>query len=183
MRRTIPILLVATVLATGVGACGGDGGGGTGNADRAGELRESGLEFARCMRENGVDMPDPKTDENGVTIANGGAESMGVNGGRPSSRLRAAEEKCRKHLRDVKPPQMSAEQQKEFRQQALAHAKCMRDNGVDFPDPKFPEEGGALVDIGPGSGIDPSSPTFKRADEQCRELMGGPGGGRAGGAS
>ena len=178
MTRSIPILLAATALATGVGACGG-GEGDSRSGDRAGELRDAGIKFARCMRENGVDMPDPKTDENGVTIANGSDESTGPNGGQPSSRFRAAEQKCREHLKDVKPPQLSPEQAKEFKQRALAHAKCMRDNGVNFPDPRFSEDGGALVDIGPGSGLDPSSPAFQRAQERCRELEGGPGGGGA----
>jgi hypothetical protein len=53
----------------------------------------------------------------------------------------------------------------------------MRDNGVDFPDPSFGEDGGVVVDIGPDSGIDPDSPAFKRAQEACQELMGRPGGG------
>ena len=182
MRRSISILLAASALAAGLGGCGSDGGG-TANADRARELRDASLKFARCMRENGVDMPDPKTDENGLIIADGGDASTGPGGGTPSSRFRAAEEKCRKHLKDVKPPQLSEEQQREFRQQALAHAKCMRDNGVDFPDPTFSEDGGALVDIGPDSGIDPDSPTFKRADAKCRDLGGLPGAGSAGSGS
>jgi len=180
MTRSIPVLLVATALAAGVGACGGDAAAG-GGGDRAADLRDAGLNFARCMRENGIDMPDPKTDENGVIIAEpGDGQAMGADGGAPSRRFRVAEEKCRKHLEDVKPPQLSPEQQREFRRQALAHARCMRANGVDFPDPTFSDDGGALVNIGPDSGIDPSSPTFQRAQQKCRDLMGGPmGGGRS----
>jgi hypothetical protein len=171
MTRSIPVLLAAAALAVALGACGGE----TGGASRASDLRDAGLKFARCMRENGIDMPDPKTDENGVMIAEGD-EGMGLEGGQPSSRFRAAEQKCRKHLENVKPPQLSPEQQKEFRQRALAHAECMRENGVNFPDPKFSDDGGAVVDIGPGSGIDPESPAFKRAQEECRELEGAPAG-------
>ncbi len=182
MTRSIPILLAAIALAGGVGACGADGGGTDAAGDRAGALRDASLRFARCMRENGVDMPDPKLDENGVTIADGGEESQGPGGGVPSRRFRAAEEKCRRHLRNVKPPQLSEKQQEEFKQQALAHARCMRDNGVDVPDPTFSEDGGALVNIGPDSGINIDSPAFKRAQERCRDLMAGPRG-SAGGES
>ncbi len=61
---------------------------------------------------------------------------------------------------------------------ALAFARCMREQGIDFPDPEFPEEGGARVRIGPGTGIDPSSPKFQRAQKACaKELKGGPFGG------
>ncbi len=51
----------------------------------------------------------------------------------------------------------------------------MRSKGVPaFPDPS---PGGGFV-FHAGSGIDPSSPTFRAADAQCRKLM--PGGGPPG---
>jgi len=173
MTRGIPILLAATALA--VGACAGDDAGG-GDGTRAREMRDAALAYARCMRENGVDVPDPKTDENGLILETGGGD-MNASGGASARRVRAADDECRKHLDDARPPELSPEQQQEFRRQALAHAKCMRENGVDFPDPSFTEDGGALVNIGPDSGLDPKSPTFRRAEERCRKLMSGPAGG------
>ena len=180
MTRRIPILLTTTVLAAGLGACGGGGEGGGGG--RSADSRDAAIAFARCMRANGVDMPDPRTDEHGVVIAEpGDGQGPGAGGGQPSRRFGVAERRCRRHLEDLEPPQLSPEQAREFRQQALAHARCMREHGVAFPDPSFSEDGGAVVDIGPGSGLDPDSPVFQRAQEQCRELAGGPGG--AGAAS
>jgi hypothetical protein len=58
----------------------------------------------------------------------------------------------------------------------------MRRNGVDFPDPAFSEDGGARVNLGPGSGLDPSSPAFRRAEARCRALMRGPGAGPGSGS-
>jgi hypothetical protein len=53
----------------------------------------------------------------------------------------------------------------------LRYARCMRANGVpNFPDPSG---GGGGFTFGPGSGVDPSSPAFKRAQAQCGKLMGG----------
>ncbi len=179
MTRRIPILLAATALAAGAGACGGGGGAGGEAADGAREMRDAALSYARCMRQHGVDMPDPKTDENGVILETGGGDPN-AGGGASAARVRSADAACRKHLDDAKPPELSAEQQREFKRQALRHAKCMRDNGVDFPDPSFSEDGGAVVDIGPDSGLNPRSPAFRRAQERCRDLMGAPG---AGGAS
>ena len=177
MTRRIPILLATTALAAGLGACGGAEGGEGTNGDRATAARDAGIAFARCMRANGVDMPDPQVDENGVMIAEpGDGQAPGADGGAPSGRFRAAEQRCRKHLEDLEPPQLSPEQTKEFRRQALAHARCMREHGVDFPDPAFSEDGGAIVDIGPGSGLNPDSPAFRRAEARCRDLAGGPGG-------
>ncbi|WP_327710987.1 hypothetical protein OG912_22565 [Streptomyces sp. NBC_00464] len=61
---------------------------------------------------------------------------------------------------------------------ALAYAKCMRENGVTkFPDPK----GDGSGVIGKDSGIDPESPTFKKAMEACKDLTpqgAGPAGGK-----
>jgi hypothetical protein len=47
----------------------------------------------------------------------------------------------------------------------------MRSHGV----PSFPDPSGRGIHIGPGSGIDPSSPAFKAAQSACRRLL--PGGG------
>ena len=66
----------------------------------------------------------------------------------------------------------------------LAFSACMREHGIDMPDPKF-ENGGATVDLGGPGGdgpqIDPNSQAFKDAEEACKSLMpegkGGPGGG------
>jgi hypothetical protein len=73
-------------------------------------------------------------------------------------------------------------------EQALAFAQCMRDNGVDFPDPTVDANGnlsfaGAFQQAQSG-GLNPSDTTFQTAMTACRSLMNGLslGGGRAGGA-
>jgi hypothetical protein len=49
----------------------------------------------------------------------------------------------------------------------------MRSHGV----PSFPDPSGQRIHIGPGSGINPSSPAFRAAQSACRKLLpgGGPG--------
>jgi hypothetical protein len=55
---------------------------------------------------------------------------------------------------------------------------CMRSHGVPaFPDPKASSGGGMNLTIGPGSGIDPSSPQFRAAQKTCQKLL--PNGGKA----
>ncbi len=123
------------------------------------------LAFAKCMREHGVDMPDPVVDaDGGMTV------SIGAEGGKPIDKttMQAADEACR-HLMPGPtgggPAQMTPEQQDAM----LAFAKCMREHGVDMPDPEFGTSGGAVM-IG-GDGIAFDSPTFKAADEACRSIM------------
>jgi hypothetical protein len=73
-------------------------------------------------------------------------------------------------------------------EQALAFAQCMRDNGVDFPDPTVDANGnlsfaGAFQQA-QGGGLDAGNTTFQDAMTACRDLMTGLtlGGGRSGGA-
>ena len=59
-------------------------------------------------------------------------------------------------------------------ERALDFARCMRDNGVDFPDPAINADGS--IDLGgnvtPGS-IDPTSDTFSDAVEVCGPIVAG----------
>lgn len=74
--------------------------------------------------------------------------------------------------------EMSPEQEEEFKEDALAFAACMREHGVDMPDPQFDGEGKVKMRIGgPGSsGPSPESPAFQQAQEACQDEMPGGGG-------
>jgi hypothetical protein len=49
-------------------------------------------------------------------------------------------------------------------------SQCMREHGVkNFPDPDA--NGGILVEAGPGTGLDPQSPTFKSAQQACKKYQ------------
>ncbi len=117
-------------------------------------------DFAQCMRENGIDVPDPGSGERGTVEIKGDPED-----------LREAEEACAEYREKIKPPDLSEEQKAEMKEAALAHARCMREQGIDFPDPQFGADGGAMVQIGPGSGIDPEDPDFRKAQEACRDEL------------
>jgi hypothetical protein len=168
--HTIIRLLAATVLAAGVlgvAACGEDDAGDAGSGgDRESEAREAGLEFAQCMREHGVDMPDPSSD--------GGRQTFRVGPGEETSpeEFEEAQAACQKYMDAVEPPELSEEQQEEFRESALAHARCMRDHGIEnFPDPTFDENGGAQLRLDRSSGIDPDDAEFKEAQKACEDTL------------
>jgi hypothetical protein len=152
-RLPIAALLAAACLS----ACGGDRGApAAAESSERRDFERARQEFAECMREHGVDFPD----DGPVKIDGSQAE------------VREAEEACA-HLReDIEPPDISAEQREEFKQAALEHARCMREHGIDFPDPTFSEDGGAQVRIGPDSGIDPEDPDFRAAQEACQDELG-----------
>lgn len=114
-------------------------------------------EFAKCMREQGIDLPDPKPAPGGGQ----GGVMIEVNGDGPeSAKIKAANEKCRPLLPNGgKPPKLSPEDLDKMRE----HAKCLREHGLDVPDPD-PENPGVM--IGDPSKM-PDPETEKKAFEAC----------------
>lgn len=114
------------------------------------------LKFAQCMRENGVDMPDPDPAEKG---------RVRIGGGDDPGKAQAAMEKCRQFLpgggegRKLNPEQ--AEQMREM-------ARCMRENGVpNFPDPGA--DGTLKLEKGALGGMGLNDPIFRAAMEKCEQ--------------
>lgn len=59
-------------------------------------------------------------------------------------------------------------------ERALEFARCMRDNGVDFPDPAIAPDGSVdLLGNAPPGTIDPNSSGFAAAVEVCGEIVAG----------
>jgi hypothetical protein len=170
--HTIIRALVATALAAGaltLTACGSEGeaGGSGGKGDRE-EARNAALEYAQCMRKHGVDMPDPQ-------FQGGGIMQRGPDEHTPRATVEKADAAC-KEIRDrMEPSEPPSEaEQKEMRDAALAHARCMREHGIkNFPDPTFGANGQMSVKIDKRSGINPDDPDFKDAQEACAHLMPG----------
>lgn len=102
-----------------------NGGGGKAVDDKADEDKVR--EYAKCMREHGIDMPDPKTDGDGGVMMEAPA-----GGAADRDKMAKADEACRKHLPNGgAPPKMSAEDIDNMRKTA----KCLRDLGYDVADP------------------------------------------------
>jgi hypothetical protein len=130
VKKTIPVLL-AVLLA--LVACGSKQNEGNAKKDDTGDM----VKFAQCMRDNGVDMPDPEDDgKGGVAMRAMPADEAGADG--QASKFETAHNACKQFLPnggEYKPP--SPEEQDKIRQQA----KCMRDKGHNWPDPNFEGNG------------------------------------------
>ncbi len=147
------------------------------------DAEEAILAFARCMRDNGVsDFPDPELDANGNLRFFGGGppDDLGVD----EATLEAAFDECSpliegiiQNFRDV--------DVSELEDTFLEFAGCMREQGIEMPDPDFSQG------FGPGAGgragifgdLDPQDPEFQAAAEECQGIFEGgfgPGGGRRG---
>lgn len=188
MRRQVFVVVVLATMAAFLTACGAkddDGGGvaslngssssndsdgadgddGDGGDEPEQDGEEAALAFSQCMRENGVpDFPDPEVDGDGGIMLN-------REGG--SNVDREAERKAMEACRDKMPGRggsFSEEDRAEMQENMLEYAACMREQGIDMPDPTFDGEGGG----GPFQmDIDPDDPAFQKAHEACEDTFGG----------
>ncbi|MEV5980790.1 hypothetical protein [Streptomyces sp. NPDC052114] len=191
-RTRLAVLAAAPVLAFAV-ACGGDGGGakdegvasvpdtptadgsstgkGKGGKEGEGEKAAQGksaffdaqMKYVQCMRTKGgvKDFPDPKLSGyldwpkiDAITDPNGSGEEQ--KGGKDGV--------CAPELRRAMNLEPERDEQKDF-ESMLAHAKCMRDNGVSkFTNPTM--SGGNVI---PGGEPNPAAPTFDRDSPAYKE--------------
>lgn len=194
-QGVLALLVVATAAACGGGDDGTDEvatlgeqsdesnddttGEGSGEELTAAEREDAMLEFTECMRDEGVEMPDPEVRAGpggggGIAIANRG------NGPEDAEAFEAAQEVCGDILDDAfgERPQLSPEEEAEMRDNMLAFAECMRDHGIDMPDPEFGSGGGGFTiraeaaPGGAGDGPGPDDEAFQEAQEACQGELG-----------
>jgi hypothetical protein len=178
----LPLLLVACSSTTGVATLDGSEDGTTPTPEASVDPEQAIYDFAECMREHGIEMDDPVIVRRGDGAAGGGfatGPDEAPEGDVPpidpnSEEFQEAEEECREHLEGFAAgpgdgPEMTEEQQQAF----LDFAECMREHGIDMPDPQFGVGGGGVT-IGPGEegpAFDPRSEEFQEAEEACREHL------------
>jgi len=115
--------------------------------------------YSKCMRDNGAPVLSQEIPNDG---SGSGTAQQGNQPQADQEKQRAAHEKCRQYLPDggnLKP--MNPEQL----EQARKFAKCMRDAGVAYPDPK-PEDGGNGAMKLP-DGVDVDNPAVKEKLRRC----------------
>jgi hypothetical protein len=174
LRRSASALALAALVVVLAGACSKSSGGpdvasvgtpaGTGatpsasaSADRTDQLRA----FAQCMRDQGVDVKDPQA---GAGI--GGLAGMGDGIDANDPKVQAAFTACQSKLPNGgQPPKLNPQQVALY----LQFAACMRDNGVDLPDPSAD---GSLQFTAGGAAV-LQDPGFQKALTACRDKLTG----------
>tara|TARA_B100001121_G_scaffold295220_1_gene299484 strand:- start:106 stop:606 length:501 start_codon:yes stop_codon:yes gene_type:complete len=99
-------------------------------------FEEGVLEFAQCMREEGINFPDPTFDIDG----NPQFDNLEIEN---EEEFENAFENCEDILRNALPEQFDLDPEVEAAlvDASLEFSQCMRDQGIDFPDPKPGEFG------------------------------------------
>ncbi|MEV7553590.1 hypothetical protein AB0N89_28585 [Amycolatopsis sp. NPDC089917] len=168
-KRPMAALIAGAVFALVAGCGGGDGGdevasissppsAGAGDGQQADNVSDEDKmrNYSKCMREHGVTMPEPKKGANGQDTVTFDATDMP-----DENKMKAASDACRKLLPnggEIKPP--TPEELDKMRKEA----KCMRDHGIDFPDPEPGGKGGTAIALGDAGG-DPKK--FEEAAKAC----------------
>ena len=185
-RTTLLAALAVALLAAVASGCGSSGGGDDGVAaldtgasaaasagsttqtDTEQDPQEAALKWARCMREHGVDVPDPQVGSGGRLTVQAGT---GRRFDRDNAKFQAAIEACGSPLGNAR-PQLTDEQSEQLQETMLGFAKCMREHGVDMPDPDFSGGGGLFRVGGPGrGGVNPDDPDFQKAQKACQPIL------------
>lgn len=151
-----------------------------GSGDRAADapsssasVEEALLAFSQCMRDQGItDMPDPTVDSQGNVQIQRPPGTEDDTAGHDA--FDTAREKCDKYLQGVTQG-FSHGDVTQTQDQYVRLAQCMRDRGVDVPDPDFSEGGhdpGAQFE----AAIQRPDPTVQDALRVCGQEVFGSGG-------
>ncbi|MFD4589351.1 hypothetical protein [Streptomyces rubiginosohelvolus] len=125
---------LAAALALTATACSGDGGGTKDGGSASGSKKtkeDQALEHRKCLREQGLDIPEPKPGENGMGVTIDG-------GSMDKEKMEKAFKACEDKAVGGGPKELTQAEKDKL----VAYARCMRQNGFDMPDPKF--DGGAM---------------------------------------
>ena len=131
---------------------------------------EKATQFVECMRERGFkDLQDPALKADGSINWGPIKETLGQLK-QKDSKLRKAYDICLPLLQDfTNTKSESAEDLEEQKDKLLEHAKCLREKGLNVPDPDFSDRARMkdfLLELG-------DSPKVIRIEEECLQIVWG----------
>ena len=154
---------VASINGGGATSTSANPGSGSGNSQSDAAEQDALVKFAQCMRQHGVNMPDPTP---GGSSGRGAIQALpGGSAKDPAAiqKMQAASTACDKLLPNGGKPTAQDEQRR------LKFAQCMRAHGVNMPDPN-PNGGG-----GEAISINMNDPKTKTALSACEPAGSGSG--------
>lgn len=134
---------------------------------------EAMLDYAACMREHGIDMPDPNMNGGGSVIeieaTSSGADAGGSIEDMLGGEFMAAERAC-SDLLGAMTSEHDPKLEAEIMEALLAHTECMREHGIDVSDPNM--SGGVIVmEANDLEGTDFLSDEYVAAEQACRDVL------------
>ncbi|MFD5099590.1 hypothetical protein [Streptomyces albidochromogenes] len=160
--RSVAVASCAAALALFASACSGSADSGRDDPSddsgtNAGKASDDAAKHRECLRDNGLDVPDPKPgqDERGITIGGDGMSKEAM-----EKALKACAGKGG-------PGAAGGGITQADKDRMLKHAKCMRENGYNMPDPTF--DGGMTRAMPIPKGA--AKEKFEKASKACESIM------------
>jgi hypothetical protein len=156
MKTTLLLLLAALCLA----GCSSGGGQAPATLAKTDEIGRAAVQYAQCLRDHGYSVADPTFDQDGLPVFGGDLRGAAVK----NEAFDADRRKCAEPLnaayqaagvtskKDVKPEDL------------LGFTRCMRDHGIDIPDPSAD----GMLEL-PKTMY--SSPAWEPAKQACELLL------------
>ncbi|MFG2642560.1 hypothetical protein ACGFYP_16525 [Streptomyces sp. NPDC048370] len=131
-------------------------GAGSESVSDEGKKADQALEHRKCLREQGLDVPEPKPGEEGVGLTIGGD-------GMSKEKM----EKAFKACQGKGGAGMGKEPTQAEKDKMIKYAQCMRKNGFDMPDPTF--GGGGMTAARPIPQGEEAK-KFEKANKACESV-------------
>jgi hypothetical protein len=151
--KPIPLALLCALAAVSLAACGGSAAKATATQENEQQL----VNFAKCMREHGVNVSTP-TGRGGGRIR--------VTGTNPQT-MEAAQKACRRFQPQGLKENLTPAEKAAREDAVLNFARCMRSHGIEIPSPS---RGGGGIGI-QLKNVNPQSPAFQAAQKACEGLL------------
>jgi hypothetical protein len=138
------------------------------SATATGDAEEELLAYTECLRDQGLDVPDPEVDADGnLVLGGGGGGGPGAGGGLPDQEeFEAAQEVCGEPPAGVGGA-LDELQSPEFQDALLAFTQCLRDRGYDVEDIQI-GEGPAAGGGNPLGDLDLEDPEVAADLDECQ---------------
>lgn len=134
------------------------------------DTEEAILDFTQCLRDNGIEVDDASVDAEGnpqlpaITFESGPDDDPEA----AMARIDGVMAECEQHLEGIALTGAPPGGDVEFEDAFIEYAQCMRDEGIDMPDPDFSGTGG-MIEL--GSTDIAEQDEFDAAHETCRPIL------------
>ncbi len=138
------------------------------------EAEQAMLDFTQCLRDQGLDVGDPTMGADG-NLQLPPIEVVGSPDEDPEAAMAemdASFAACEEHLAGVTLGAPDPGAGVAFEDALVEYAGCMREQGIDMPDPDL-SGGGGIIDLGSPTPGDEAE--FEAAHRECREILAGAG--------
>lgn len=154
------LMIGMTVLLGFLAGCTSGAGGAAPGLAKTDEIGRAAVQFAQCMRDNGYPVPDPTFDEDGLPQY-GDLHGMVPEKTPEFDQLRA---RCAEPLNTAYQAAGIPNKKQAKPEDLLGFARCMREHGIDIPDPTIEEP----LSI-PKNAF--NSPAWEPAKQACESLL------------